>query len=200
MESVNSMWVHVSTNTHRGSEYGNIFTSNSNGTYYVLSLEDANRNEMGIVDFEKMQGIEGIAIANKVNNPKEANAGNPKKLVTMMTADAGGHWTQLTPPEKDSGGKKYKDCDKECQLHLHCYSERRNARDMFSLSSAVGLMVGVGNVGKNLLPYRDGNMFLTRDAGKTWNEIQKGSHLWEFADQGALLILVDDKEPTNYVK
>lgn len=71
---------------------------------------------------------------------------------------------------------------------------------MFSLSSAVGLMVGVGNVGSNLLPYRDGDMFLTRDAGKTWFEIQKGAHLWEFADQGALLILVDDEEPTNYVK
>ncbi|KAI9488126.1 hypothetical protein BDB00DRAFT_849759 [Zychaea mexicana] len=199
MESVNSLWVHVSTNTHRGSEYGNIFTSNSNGTYYVMSLENANRNELGIVDFEKMQGIEGIAIANRVNNPGEANAGNPKKLVTMLTADAGGHWNPLHAPEKDSSGKSY-DCGKDCQLHLHCYSERRNARDLFSLSSAVGLMVGVGNVGNNLAPYRDGNMFLTRDAGKTWNEIQKGSHIWEFADQGALLILVDDKEPTNYVK
>lgn len=113
MESVNSMWIHVSTNTHRGSEYGNILTSNSNGTYFVLSLENANRNEHGIVDFEKMQGIEGIAIANKVINPGEANAGNPKKLVTMMTADAGSHWVHLAAPEKDSNGKAYK-----CQVKL----------------------------------------------------------------------------------
>lgn len=200
MESANSMWIHVSTNTHRGSEYGVIFTSNSNGTYYVSSLENANRNEMGIVDFEKMQGIEGIAIANVVSNPGQANKGDPKKLVTRKTADAGGHWSPLTPPQKDSRGQSYNCQGSECGLHLHCYSERQNSRDLFSLSSAVGLMVGVGNVGPNLTPYRDGDMFLTRDAGKTWTEIEKGAHLWEFADQGALLIMVDNEEPTNFVK
>jgi hypothetical protein len=201
MESANSMWIHVSTNTHRGSEYGTIFTSNSNGTYYVSSLENANRNEMGIVDFEKMQGIEGVAIANVVSNPGQANKGDPKKLVTRKTADAGGHWSKLDAPSKDSKGLPY-NCQKDddCSLQLHCYSERQNSRDLFSLSSAVGLMVGVGNVGSSLTPYRDGDMFLTRDAGKTWFEIEKGAHLWEFADQGALLILVDNEQPTNVVK
>lgn len=200
MESANSMWIHVSTNTHRGSEYGTIFTSNSNGTYYVPSLENTNRNEMGIVDFEKMQGIEGIAIANVVSNPGQANKGDPKKLVTRKTADAGGHWNALTPPQKDSKGQAY-DCQgSDCTLQMHCYSERQNSRDLFSLSSAVGLMVGVGNVGSSLSPYRDGDMFLTRDAGKSWTEIEKGAHLWEFADQGALLILVDNEQPTNFVK
>ncbi|KAI8640138.1 hypothetical protein BD408DRAFT_445362 [Parasitella parasitica] len=200
MESANSMWIHVSTNTHRGSEYGTIFTSNSNGTYYVASLENTNRNEMGIVDFEKMQGIEGIAIANVVSNPGQANKGDPKKLVTRKTADAGGHWTSLAPPRKDSAGQPY-DCQgSDCSLHLHCYSERQNSRDLFSLSSAVGLMVGVGSVGYSLSPYRDGDMFLTRDAGKTWYEIAKGAHLWEFADQGALLIIVDNEQPTNVLK
>ncbi|KAF1797441.1 hypothetical protein V8B55DRAFT_1516083 [Mucor lusitanicus] len=200
MESANSMWIHVSTNTHRGSEYGTIFTSNSNGTYYVTSLENANRNEMGIVDFEKMQGIEGIAIANVVSNPGQANKGDPKKLVTRKTADAGGHWNLLAPPQKDSKGQTYDCHGADCALHLHCYSERQNSRDLFSLSSAVGLMVGVGNVGTSLSAYRDGDMFLTRDAGKTWTEIEKGAHLWEFADQGALLILVDNEQPTNVLK
>ncbi|KAI8967795.1 hypothetical protein BDF20DRAFT_917392 [Mycotypha africana] len=200
MESLNSLWIHVSTNTHRGSEFGTIFTSNSNGTYYTISLENANRNEMGIVDFEKMQGIEGIAIANVVSNPGQANKGDPKKLITRKTVDAGGHWSALTPPTKDSEGKPYDCKGSDCALHLHCYSERQNSRDLFSLSSAVGLMVGVGNVGTSLSPYRDGDMFLTRDAGKTWTEIQKGAHLWEFADQGALLILVDNEQPTNFVK
>ncbi|KAI8370594.1 uncharacterized protein BYT42DRAFT_617135 [Radiomyces spectabilis] len=200
MESANSMWIHVSTNTHKGSEYGNIFTSNSNGTYFVLSLENANRNELGIVDFEKMQGIEGIALANKVTNPSRANGGDPKKLATVKTADAGAHWVPLDPPEVDSNGKKYNCHGNPCSLHLHAYSERKNTRDLFSTSSAVGLMVGVGNVGSDLLPYRDGDMFLTRDAGKTWFEVYKGAHLWEFADQGALLILVDDEDATNSVK
>lgn len=203
MESVNNIWIHVSTNTHKGSEYGNIFTSNSNGTYFVLSLNDANRNEMGIVDFEKMQGIEGISLANQVSNTNQANMHDPKKLVTRMTADAGRSWRRLTPPSVDSKNDYFK-CGggkpEDCSLHLHSYSERRNTRDLFSSSSAVGLMVGVGNVGTSLSGYRDGDMFLTRDAGKTWNEVYKGAHIWEFADQGALLMLVDDEEETNQVK
>ncbi|KAI8342310.1 hypothetical protein BC941DRAFT_138054 [Chlamydoabsidia padenii] len=202
MESANSMWIHVSTNTHKGSEYGNIFTSNSNGTYFVMSLQDANRNEMGIVDFEKMQGIEGIALANQVSNVDQANMHDPKKLVTRLTADAGRSWRIMTPPSVDSKKEPFKCGDNKegCSLHLHSYSERRNTRDLFSSSSAVGLMVGVGNVGSSLSAYQDGDMFLTRDAGKTWNEIYKGAHIWEFADQGALLMLVDDEDETNEVK
>jgi hypothetical protein len=109
MESKYSVWLHVSTNTHKNGEYGIIFTSNSNGTYYVVSLENANRNEFGIVDFEKMQGIDGIALANQVTNPNQANIGDGKKLRSMITFDAGGSWNTITPPQQDSNGKKY-DC------------------------------------------------------------------------------------------
>ncbi|KAG0798808.1 hypothetical protein G6F22_003854 [Rhizopus arrhizus] len=200
MESINSLWIHVTTNARKGSEYGTIFNSNSNGTYYVDSLKNANRNEMGIVDFEKMQGIEGIAIANVVTNPNQANRGDHKVLSTQMTADAGGHWHPIQAPKRDSNGNSYSCPRDACFLNLHCYSERQNSRDLFSLSSAVGLMVGVGNVGDRLSNYRDGDMFLTRDAGKTWTEIAKGAHLWEFADQGSLLILADNEQPTNSIK
>ncbi|KAI7866898.1 hypothetical protein BDF14DRAFT_1808956 [Spinellus fusiger] len=200
MESLNSLWIHVTTHTHTGGEYGTIFTSNSNGTYFVSSLEHANRNKVGIVDFEKMQGIEGIAIANKVSNPENLASGSPKALVSMKTADAGAHWHPLDPPSKDSNGKAF-DCQgKDCHLNLHSYSERRNVRDLFSASNAVGLMVGVGNVGRSLSEYRGGDMFLTRDAGKTWTEVYKRAHIWEFADQGALLILADDEQPTHVVR
>ncbi|KAI8075104.1 hypothetical protein BC940DRAFT_363148 [Gongronella butleri] len=201
MESQYSMWIHVSTNTRKGSEYGNIFTSNSNGTYFVMSLPDANRNDMGIVDFEKMQGIDGIALANQLSNPSQANMGDPKKLVTKLTADAGRSWNTIAAPNLDSRKEPYHCINKDdCFLHLHSYSERRNPRDLFSTSSAVGLMVGVGNVGGWLSDYRVGDVFMTRDAGKTWTEVYKGAHIWEFADQGGLLILVDDEDETHELK
>lgn len=117
MESKYRVWLHVSTNTHKNGEYGIIFTSNSNGTYYVVSLENANRNEFGIVDFEKMQGIDGIALANQVTNPNQANIGDGKKLRSMITFDAGGSWNTITPPSQDSNGKKY-DCSVS---HLNYY-------------------------------------------------------------------------------
>ncbi|RUP45195.1 hypothetical protein BC936DRAFT_148495, partial [Jimgerdemannia flammicorona] len=198
MESVtSSVWLHVSTNTKSKQEYGVIFTSNSNGTYFGVSLEDVNRNSDGIVDFEKMQGIEGIALANQVTNPQEVNMGNSKKLRTMITLDDGRSWKTLTKPELGPDGKKY-DCS-DCTLNLHSYSERRNPRDLFSHSSAVGLMVAVGNVGPSLTAYTDGDTFLTRDAGKTWFAVHDQAHLWEFGDQGALLIIVDDEEPTDHL-
>ncbi|CAG8641465.1 17122_t:CDS:2, partial [Racocetra fulgida] len=160
-------------------QWGNILKSNSNGTDFVQSLEFANRNELGFVDFEKMKGIKGIALANIVDNVDELNmGGTKKKLKTKITFNDG----------KQQDG---------CSLHLHGYTERPKPHDAFSSLSAVGLMMGVGNVGDHLTSYSDGDTFLTRDAGKTWVEVRKGAHLYEFGDQGAILIMVDDEGPTN---
>lgn len=105
-----AVFLHVTVNPMRGSEYGAILKSNSNGTSYVLSLPDVNRNEMGFVDFEKMQGLEGVAIVNVVENVDETNKGGKKKLKSKITHNDGGAWNYLPPPEKDVDGKKY-DCN-----------------------------------------------------------------------------------------
>ncbi len=63
--------------------------SDKNGTYYSLSLENANRDERGYVDFEKMQGIRGVALANIVSNTNEVVMGNNKKLKSMITFNDG---------------------------------------------------------------------------------------------------------------
>jgi hypothetical protein len=60
-------------------------------------------------------------------------------------------------------------------------------------------MIAVGNVGDSLAPYDDSDVFLTRDAGKTWEEIHKDAHLWEYGDSGSVLVLVNDEEPTDHV-
>ncbi|CAG8597060.1 17638_t:CDS:10 [Cetraspora pellucida] len=178
--------------------WGNIMKSNYNGTYYSLSLEYVNRDEEGFVDFEKMQGIEGIALANVVSNTNEVIIGDSaKKLQSRITFNDGGAWQKLTPPTSDSDGKPY-NCN-GCSLHLHSYTERRDPRDSFSSSSAVGLMIGVGNVGDYLSPYLDGDTFLTRDAGVTWTEVKKGAYMYGFGGQGSILVLVDDEAPTKHI-
>lgn len=68
---------------------GNLLKSNSNGTYYGLSLENVNRNNYGYVDFEKMIGLDGIALINVVANPSEAAASLKKKLQTRITHNDG---------------------------------------------------------------------------------------------------------------
>jgi len=43
--------------------------SNSNGTYFNLAVEHVNRDANAYVDFEKMIGLDGIAVINVVVSP-----------------------------------------------------------------------------------------------------------------------------------
>lgn len=112
-----AIFLHVTVNSIKGSEYGALIKSNSNGTSYVLSLSNVNRNEYGYVDFEKMQGLEGVAIVNVVANVDETNKGGKKKLKSMITHNDGGAWDYLHAPSKDFNGEDYK-CD-VTQVRLH---------------------------------------------------------------------------------
>lgn len=73
----------------RGYKVGNLFTSNSDGTYFSLSKKYVSESDYGNVDFEKMQGVDGVALLNEVINPNEANQGIKKKLRSMITVDNG---------------------------------------------------------------------------------------------------------------
>ena len=61
-------------------------------------------------------------------------------------------------------------------------------------------MVGVGNVGAFLNKYEDGNLYLSRDAGRSWKEIAKGPHLYEFGDRGGIIVIVNDGVATDRAK
>lgn len=80
----------VDVNSSPSAVAGTLFTSNSNGTYFVRSLENTNRNRMGIVDFEQIVGVEGVAIINTVMNVEAVEAGKEEKaLKTKITFDDG---------------------------------------------------------------------------------------------------------------
>lgn len=44
--------------TSPNSNIGTLFVSSSEGTYFVESLPDTNRNDYGIVDFEQLVGLD----------------------------------------------------------------------------------------------------------------------------------------------
>ncbi|KAK7178988.1 Vacuolar protein sorting/targeting protein 10 [Paraphaeosphaeria sporulosa] len=200
--STHSVFLHVTVNSRLDQEYGSIIKSNSNGTSYVMSLNGVNRNTAGYVDFEKMQGIEGVAIANIVANADKVDQGEKKKKQTRITHNDGADWGALIPPEKDSDDKKYecsgKSLDK-CALHLHGYTERPDPRESYSSPSAVGIMMGVGNVGEQLTTIGEASTFMTTDAGLTWKEVKKGNYAWEFGDQGSVIVIVRRNEDTNHL-
>lgn len=196
-----SIFLHVTTNAGPGKEWGSILKSNSNGTYFVTSIDLVNRNTAGYVDFEKIMGLEGLAIVNVVTNQEDVLAGSQKKLRTEMTHNDGGEWSLLRAPAKDADGKSY-DCPggkDRCSLNLHGYTERVDVRDTYSSGSALGILLGVGNVGEHLVDYEASSTFMSNDGGITWKESHKGPYQWEFGDQGSIVVIVKDGEPTDRV-
>lgn len=194
-----SIFMHVTTENEKGAELGAILKSNSNGTSYVLSLDKVNRNRVGYVDYDRIDELEGVIISNIVTN---AHAKDGKKLKTQITHNDGGEWRFIAPPAVDANGKKY-DCygrpPEECSLNLHGFTERADYRDTFSSTSAVGLMIGVGNVGANLEDYEKGSTFLTKDGGITWKTVKDGVYMWEYGDRGTILVLVKSRESTDSI-
>ncbi|KAI0738712.1 Oligoxyloglucan reducing end-specific cellobiohydrolase [Daedaleopsis nitida] len=197
--STMSVFLHVTTSEPPAPYWGNILKSNSNGTYYGLSIDNVNRNDAGYVDFEKMIGLDGIALINVVSNPHEAPLSKRKQLQTRITHNDGGSWRPLVPPTKDSNGNPYACESTKCALHIHGYTERYDVRATYSTPSVPGLLMAVGNVGESLAPYADSDTFLSRDAGFTWEEVRKSPHLWEFGDSGSILIMAFDDGPTDHV-
>jgi hypothetical protein len=207
--STHAVFLHVTVNNQADREYGTIIKSNSNGTSYVLTLSAVNRDNEGYVDFEKMQGLEGVALVNVVANAEQTkeNAGEKKKLKSMITHNDGAEWAFVPPPKKDAVGGDFA-CVKndgvateKCSLHIHSYTERYDKGATFSSPSAVGLMMAVGNVGE-YLERRDSDntdTFITRDGGITWSSVKRGSYMWEYGDQGSIIVIVEESKPTKFI-
>lgn len=205
--STHAVFLHVTVNPNQDREYGTIIKSNSNGTNYVKVLDNVNRDTPGYVDFEKMPGLEGVAMVNVVSNIEGVLGGEKKKLRSMISHNDGSNWALLPPPQVDADGKPYK-CVKQaneptydCSLHVHSYTERRDKSNTFGSPTAVGLMMAVGNVG----PYLDRkdsevtDTFITSDAGITWKSVKKGSYMWEYGDQGSIIVIVLEEKPTRSI-
>ena len=92
-----------------GLQYGNLFISNNNGKQFIRSLENSNRNDIGKVEIERIQGLEGVIIANKVINTRELGSGGgaKKKIVSVISFNNGGDWVAIKPPSKDCEDKPY---------------------------------------------------------------------------------------------
>ncbi|KAB8219052.1 vacuolar protein sorting/targeting protein 10 [Aspergillus novoparasiticus] len=203
--STHAVFLHVTASSTEGAEYGPIIKSNSNGTSYVLSISAVNRNSLGYVDFEKAQGLEGVAVVNVVSNAAEVSKKVSKKLKTMITHNDGAQWMLLPPPAKDADGKSFgcsvvagKGTD-DCSLHLHGYTERKDERDTFASGSAIGLMMAVGNVGDHLAGGDEADTFITNDGGISWKSVKKGKYMWEYGDSGSVIVIVPESKPTKTI-
>ena len=133
---------------------------------------------------------------------------------TVISFDRGGSWEYLAPPKTDSLGKPVP-CNKDSHPGAaqagggvasasHCSLMLHGVTDVFgpfySTPTAVGLLMATGVVGSQLL-FNEGeiNTYFSRDGGHEWAEVAKGSHIYEFGDHGALIVMANDMHETSSV-
>lgn len=211
--SEGSVFLHVN---HEGPDamHGNIYVSSADGKSYSLSLPYNRRNRDGKCDFERVQGLEGVYLANYLHSYADGSIGekatsdrhvssrgkryhgSPK---TVISFDKGAVWSYLAPPAVDVYGEPIQ-CRHEdsCSLHLHGITDAYGP--FYSEANAIGLLMATGTVGKHLLDTKGSvNTYFSRDAGLSWFQVAKGSHIYEFGDHGSILVMANDESPTTFV-
>lgn len=186
--SENSVFINVN---HYGlmSKSGNIYKSDISGHRFSQSLLRNVRDRTGLCDFSKVEGIDGIYFANvHVENPETSS--KPLQR-TVVSYDKGREWSSIPAPSSIS-------CLKNCFLHLHSVTSPYSS--IYSKASALGIIIGIGNIGKHLLNNQDElSTFISRDAGFTWNQAKKGVFIYEIGDYGEVILMADSIKSTNFL-
>jgi hypothetical protein len=216
--SQDTVFLHVN-HEGEGAKWGNVYISNADGLNYTLSLPHNSREATGKCDFEKVEGLEGIYLANfidkvgedaddttddntigseKSGGKKQIGKKPPPKIRTVITFDKGGVWSYLHAPKVDADGKKIDCSSVDCSLHLHGVTDEWGP--FYSTDTSLGLIMATGNIGTSLSDNEDEiNTYFSRDAGLSWDEVAKGSHIYEFGDHGALIVMANDVEASDTV-
>ena len=196
---------------------GHVYISDWSGTMYSLSLPYNHRSGDGKCDFEKVEGLEGIYLANFIDEADEqdyddveiwddtteahkgAQQHKPLKTKTVISFDKGAIWSYLDPPAHDVNGHAVH-CEEAHSCHLHLHGITDLYGPFYSSASATGIIMSTGTVGAHLQQNLDKiNTYLSRDAGLTWYEVSKGSHIYEFGDHGGLIVMAYDEGETDSI-
>nr|XP_023026797.1 sortilin-related receptor-like [Leptinotarsa decemlineata] len=147
------------------------------------------------VDVYKVQGISGIYIASQQIHQSDDNVLNSENLRSLITFDNGVSWHSIVAPQTNHRGVST-GCvlSQNCSLHLtqklNELSPDTKTTSIFSSETAPGLILATGVMGNNLEGQRD--VYISVDAGLTWRQTLKGSHLYRIGDHGGILVAVED--------
>lgn len=72
---------------------------------------------------------------------------------------------------------------------------------VYSSESAVGIVIGTGNLGRKLTGNDEPkNLYISRDGGLTWRSTKPGSYIYEIGDHGSIIVIAKKNEPTTEVE
>ncbi|XP_016386170.1 VPS10 domain-containing receptor SorCS2-like [Sinocyclocheilus rhinocerous] len=144
----------------------NLYQSDPQGVYYSIVLENVRSTkqpeENVLIDILEVRGIKGVFLANqKIDG----------KVMTLITYNKGRDWEPLAPPTTEMNGKPVSCKQPDCHLHLHLRwaDNPYVSGTVHTKDSAPGLIMGAGNLGSQLVEYKE-EMYITSDCGKTWRQ------------------------------
>ncbi|XP_075894513.1 VPS10 domain-containing receptor SorCS3 [Nelusetta ayraudi] len=173
-----------------------LYISDSPGVYFTLSLENlrTSRGPAGnlLVDFYKVEGINGMYLANKLVNGQ---------VKSFLTYNKGQTWALLPAPAADVAGNNLNCILPFCSLHLHLemWENPYTSGPITSKKTVPGIFVARGNTGTELSSANAG-MFITSDAGNSWRQIFDEEHnVWFLDNGGAMLAVLHSTAPIRHL-
>ncbi|CAD8114785.1 unnamed protein product [Paramecium sonneborni] len=168
----------------------NVYISNQLGKDFQIVLTNNVRSTSdGNCDFEKLLGLTQTYVANTYDQRDQ------KAKSTVISFNGGKKWESIKAPKFDSEGNIV-ECGGECSLHFVGRTESYR-QTIYTVDQAPGIVLGVGNVG--LFITQEQNTYMSADGGQNWIEVRKGSHVFEIADFGGIIVMAKDFEPTNEI-
>ncbi|MGH0183354.1 UNVERIFIED_CONTAM: hypothetical protein FKN15_011935 [Acipenser sinensis] len=164
----------------------NLYISETRGIYFTLALEHV-KTSRGLegnimIDLYEVAGIKGMFLANKKLEGQ---------VKTYITYNKGRDWRLLKAPVTDLKGNPIHCVLPFCSLHLHLQVSENpyTSGSISSKASAPGIIVATGNIGAELT-FSNVGMFISTDAGNSWQQIFEEEHSIWFLDKGGALIAV----------
>jgi len=184
------------------SRWGHLYVSDAMGVQYVMSLSYIVHSNTEF-DFMRVLGMKGVYVANQLINHNQPNS--PEQIKTLITYNNGAYWGPIAAPSLDSNKNPFPCSGANCRLHLHGWKTIISGAAVvfgpfYSAESALGLVIGNGNVGEFLSsdPNQVGT-FLSNNGGITWKELAKGPTIYEIADHGGVVVWAEINRPTNKI-
>jgi hypothetical protein len=125
-----------------------------------------------------------------------------ENVQTYITHNKGAKWELIRAPSVTSKNAPI-DCHTEdgCSLHLEIYSHFGELAPVYSSESAIGIVMGTGNLGSKLGSNDSPkNFYLSRDGGLTWRSVKPGSYIYEIGDHGALIVIAEKNKPITSIE
>jgi len=188
-------WASSTFADHRG----DVWTSDSTGTYFARSLSRVvlqTSSAAQVFDFHQVASLEGTYIATVIDT------GN--LLRTKITWNRGGSWHDVTSQAGLDGLVDESKTPFVLYGDFHSYSANSHM-GIYSEESAPGSVLAVGSYGVGFVSYitgavTTGDVFYSRNGGKTFAKILAGIHFCRVLDEGGIIICIPGSGPTNLFK